>query len=301
MAIVAREEQVKNILPIDKSNVKILVNEYKKLLVDIGTNQRTMEAMRSMGILYGFYLNEKDSAIAILQNAIEVGRTENSFVNKCKIDLGDIYLLKDENWESTLLYLQVEKSEKESVMGYEAKLRNARLNYYKGDFTAAKELLDILKLATTREIANDAEALSLLIQDNTGMDTTEDAMKEYANVELLLFQNKFEEAQIVLDELLKKYKQHSLADEILWLKAKTFFKMGNNQKTIDNLQIIVENYDQDILADDALFMLAEVYYGKIKDKTKAAELYQKLLNTYPASIHGADARKKIRQIRGDQI
>ncbi len=301
MTIMAREEQVKNILPVDKSNVQVLVKEYKKLLMDIGKNQRTMEAMRSMGILYGFYLNEKDSAIAILQNAIEVGRTENSFVNKCKIDLGDIYLLKDESWESKLLYLQVEKAEKESVLGYEAKLRNARLNYYKGDFTSAKELLDILKLATTREIANDAEALSLLIQDNTGMDTTEEAMKEYASVELLLFQNKFEEAQKVLDELFKRYRQHSLADEILWLKAKTFFRVGDNQQTIDNLQIIVEKYDEDILADDALFMMAEVFQNKMKDNKKAAELYQKLLTKYPASIHNADARKKFRQIRGDQI
>ncbi len=301
MVIVAREEQVKNTLPIDKENVHKLIDEYKKLLTDLGTNLRTTEAMRSVAVLYGFYLNEKDSAIVILQNAIEVGRTETNFVDKCKLDLGDIYLLKDESWESTLLYSQVEKSEKESQLGYEAKLRNAKLNYYKGDFTVAKELLDILKLATTREIANDAEALSLLIQDNTGMDTSETAMKEYAAVDLLLYQNKTEDALTTLDKLFEKYKQHSLADEILWLKAKTYYKMGENQKVVDNLNKIVENYNEDILADDALFMMAEVYQNRLKDKTKAMELYEKLLEKYPASIHGADARKRFRQLRGDQI
>jgi tetratricopeptide (TPR) repeat protein len=301
MVIVAREEQVKNTLPIDKANVQRLIGDYKKLLADLGTNLRTTEAMRSMAVLYGFYMNEKDSAIVILQSAIEAGRSETIFVDKCKLDLGDIYLLKDESWESTLLYSQVEKSEKESVLGYEAKLRNARLNYYKGDFTVAKELLDILKLATTREIANDAEALSLLIQDNTGMDTSETAMREYAAVDLLLYQNKTDEALTTLDKLFDKYKQHSLADEILWLKAKTYFKMGENQKVVDNLTKIVDNYDQDILADDALFMMAEVYQNRLKDKTKAMELYQKLLEKYPASIHGADARKRFRQLRGDQI
>ncbi len=301
MVIVAREEQVKNILPIDKANVQKLIGEYKTLLTDLGTNLRTTEAMRSMAVLYGFYLNEKDSAIVILQNAIEVGKSETNFVDKCKLDLGDIYLLKDESWESTLLYSQVEKSEKESLLGYEAKLRNARLNYYKGDFTLAKELLDILKLATTREIANDAEALSLLIQDNTGMDTSETAMKEYAAVDLLLYQNKTEEALTALDKLFEKYKQHSLADEILWLRAKTYYKMGENQKVVENLTKIVDNYNEDILADDALFMMAEVYHNKLKDKTKAMELYQKLLEKYPASIHGADARKRFRQLRGDQL
>jgi tetratricopeptide (TPR) repeat protein len=301
MVIVAREEQVKTILPIDKANVQKLIEEYKTLIADLGTNLRTTEAMRSMAILYGFYLNEKDSAIVVLQNAIEIGKSETNFVDKCKLDLGDIYLLKDESWESTLLYSQVEKSEKESVLGYEAKLRNARLNYYKGDFTLAKELLDILKLATTREIANDAEALSLLIQDNTGLDTSETAMQEYAAVELLLYQNKTGEALNTLDKLFEKYKQHSLADEILWLRAKTYFKMGENQKVVDNLSKIVDNYNEDILADDALFMIAEVYQNKLKDKTKAMELYQKLLEKYPASIHGADARKRFRQLRGDQI
>ena len=77
--------------------------------------------------------------------------------------------------------------------------------------------------------------------------------------------------------------------------------MGENQKVVDNLTKIVDNYNEDILADDALFMMAEVYENRLKDKTKAMELYQKLLEKYPASIHGADARKRFRQLRGDQI
>jgi tetratricopeptide (TPR) repeat protein len=80
MVIVAREEQVKNTLPIDKANVQRLIGDYKKLLADLGTNLRTTEAMRSMAVLYGFYMNEKDSAIVILQSAIEAGRSETIFV-----------------------------------------------------------------------------------------------------------------------------------------------------------------------------------------------------------------------------
>ena len=301
MSIVAREEQVKSSYPIVKSDVQKLIFDYKKLLVEVGNNERTLEAKRSMAVLYGFYLDEKDSAIVLLQETIQLGRANDNFIDKCKLDLGDIYLLKNEPWESTLLFSQVEKSQKENPIGYEAKLRNARLNYYKGDFTLAKEILDILKMATTREISNDAEALSLLIQDNTGLDTSEAAMREYSNIELMLYQNKTEEALTALDKLFLKDKKHSLADEVLMLKARTYAKMGQDDKVVENLKLIIENYNADILADDAVFMLAETYQNKLKDKAKAMEWYQFLLEKYPASIYGADARKRFRQLRGDSL
>jgi tetratricopeptide (TPR) repeat protein len=301
MMIYAKEESVKNTFPIEKESVRKLIADYKLMLAELGENIRTLEAMRSMANLYGFYLDEKDTAAVFLEKAIKIGRTDPDFMDKCKIDLGDIYLLKNEPWEATLLYSQVEKSQKETVVGYEAKLKNARLNYYKGDFTLAKEILDILKTATTREIANDAGSLSLLIQDNTGLDTSETAMREYAAIDLLLYQNKTQEALSALDKMFEVYKDHPLQDEILWLKARTYAKMGENQKAVDNLQKIVEKYGQDILADDALFMLAEMYENRFKDKDKAMEVYQQILEKHPASIYGADARKKYRLLRGDTI
>src|SRR6185503_14008865 len=109
---------------------------------------------------------------------------------KAKLELGDIYLLKDEPWEATLFYSQVEKNQREAPLGYEAKLRNAKLSYYKGDFRLAQEHLDILKQATTREIANDAMDLSMLIKENTAFDTVGAAMKLFAAAELDLVQNK---------------------------------------------------------------------------------------------------------------
>ena len=301
MVISAREEQVKNTFPVEQTSVRLLVADYKKLLGELGENNKTLEAMRSLAALYAFYLSEKDTAIVVLENAIKIGRAESDFMDKCKLDLGDIYLLKNEPWESTLLYTQVEKSQRETPLGYEAKLRNARLNYYKGDFALSKDILDILKIATTREIANDAGWLSLLIQDNTGLDTSEDAMRDYAAVDLLLYQNKTSEALTQLDKLLVKYKGHALSDEILWLKAKTYAKMGENQKAVDNLQLIVDNYAQDILADDALFMLADLYQNQLKDKAKAMALYQQLLEKYAGSIYVAEARKRFRTLRGDAL
>ena len=301
MAISSREEQVKNTYPVNKVEVQKLIGEYQKLLTELGTNARTLEALRNMAILHAFYLDEKDKAIEILTKAIEAGKTEKEFVDKCKLDLGDIYLLQGEPWEATLLYSQVEKSQKDDVLGYEAKLRNAKLHYYKGDFALSKEVLDILKKATTREIANDANDLSLLIMDNTGLDTSENAMREYSNVELLLFQNKTREAIDSLKHLYTKYKDHSLADEILWLTAKTYMKLDSNRQALADLKIIKEKFYYDILGDDALFTMAKLYQEKLNDKDEAMKLYQELLEKYPGSIFIAESRKRFRILRGDPI
>ncbi|MPR34183.1 tetratricopeptide repeat protein [Salmonirosea aquatica] len=301
MAISSREEQVKNTYPVNTAEVQKLIGEYQKLLAELGTNARTLEALRNMAILHAFYLDEKDKAIDILTKAIEAGKTEKEFVDKCKLDLGDIYLLQGEPWEATLLYSQVEKSQKDDVLGYEAKLRNAKLHYYKADFALSKEVLDILKKATSREIANDANDLSLLIMDNTGLDSSETAMREYSNVELLLFQNRTGEAIDSLKHLYAKYQDHSLADEILWLTAKTYMKLDSNQQALEALKIIKEKFHYDILGDDALFTMAKLYQEKLNDKDEAMKLYQELLEKYPGSIFIAESRKRFRTLRGDPI
>ncbi|NJN97410.1 MAG: hypothetical protein HC875_26665 [Anaerolineales bacterium] len=120
--------------------------------------------MESKALLMAFYLDEKDEALLLLQEAIDLARYNNKFIAKCKTSMGDIYLLKGEPWEATLLYSQAEKLQKDSPIAYESKLKNAKLNYYKGDFELAQSHLDILKMATSREIANDAMELSLLIK-----------------------------------------------------------------------------------------------------------------------------------------
>ncbi|TDE08863.1 tetratricopeptide repeat protein [Dyadobacter psychrotolerans] len=301
MAIFSREEQVKNTYPVKRSEVEKLLGQYQQLVDELGVNIRTIEAIRNMAILNAFYMDDFKKAISILENVIEAGKQEKNFVDKCKLDLGDIYLLQGEPWEATLVYSQVEKSQKDDLLGYEAKLRNAKLHYYKGEFELAKAVLDILKKATSREIANDANSLGLLIMDNTGLDSSETAMKEYSNVELLLFQNKKYEAIDTLKNLYQKYQNHSLSDEILWLTANTYMKLDSNQQALSTLKVLFEKYSVDILGDDALFAMAKLYQEKFNNKEEAMKLYQELMEKYPGSIFVADARKRFRLLRGDVV
>jgi tetratricopeptide (TPR) repeat protein len=299
LVIMAREEKVKNTYPVDTEDIKTLINDYDQLINEVGLNQFTVEALRNKALLHAFYLNEHQKAISILGQIIKYPRMRKDIIDRSKLDLGDIYLLIGQPWESTLLYSQVEKSNKASVIGYEAKLRNAKLSYYKGDFALAQDHLDILKEATTREISNDAMKLSMLIKDNTALDTTDVPMQLYASIDLLLFQNKYDQALQKLDSFQNRYRNHSLVDEVLWQKSQIYLQLGKFEEAASNLQQLDEGYSYDIFGDDAYFTLGKIYQDNMDEPDKAMQIFREFLEKYPGSVYTSEARKRFRQLRGD--
>jgi TolA-binding protein len=306
-----REARVKKTFPVNKDSVNILIADYRDFIKQYPDNVNSLEAARSEALLFANYLDQKDSAIQIINKLLTNPRTSLHLKSKAKLDLGDIYLLKGESWESTLLYSQVEKVQKENPIGYEAKLKNAKLSYYKGDFRLAQEHLDILKQATTREIANDALDLSMRIKENIAFDSVGEALKQYASIELLLYQNKNEQAlqqiQMLKDGKVKNASNDSLTsisnqtilDDVYWLEANIRMRQGEFEKSIDLLQKIIQDFGDDILADDAYFLQGEIYERQLGQKEKAMEIYREFLNKYPGSVYAAEARKRFRSLRGD--
>ncbi|MGI4740169.1 MAG: tetratricopeptide repeat protein [Janthinobacterium lividum] len=297
----AREAQVRDTYPVDLAQVRALAADYEKLLAELGPGPDAAPVMRQLANLYAFQLDDKAKATGLLQQVIAMPRADADVVDEAKTTLGDLYLLKGEPWEATLLYSQVEKTHPEAPLGYEAKLRNARLSYFAGDFKLAQSHLDILKEATTREIANDAMQLSLLIQENTVEDTLGLALKEYAVVEELTFQNKIPQAEAGLDALLRKYPGHALTDDALFLKAKLQRRTGDYAAAVRTLSQLTSNPKYDVLSDDALFLTAEIQDENLQDKAQAQALYQQVLTKYPGSIYVAEARKRFRRLRGDAV
>jgi len=296
----AKELQLKNEYPINQLEIRNLAVDYQNLYEIIGSNPSGFKLIRSKALLHAFYLNEIDSGRFILEKLVQDNRAGRMTIAESKLDLGDIFILLDEPWEATLLYSQVEKSFKSHPIGYKAKLKNAKLNYYTGNFSVAKNHLDILKRNTTRQISNDAIALSVLITDNTALDTTDLVMKKFAKAELLLFQNENDSAKSIFLDLLQDYEFHSVSDEIYWRLAQISLEEGRYQESISNLDFILTDYAYDILADDAAFKKAEIFDLYI-DKLIAKDLYQKFLIQYPGSKYVVNARKRFRQLRGDFI
>jgi tetratricopeptide (TPR) repeat protein len=325
-----REARIRNTFPVNADSVRNLIAAYTEFIDSYRDNPNAHEAQRSEALLYANYLDEKDKAIELLNNLIENPRASLQIKSKTKLDLGDIYLLKGETWESSLLYSQVEKALKESPLGYEAKLKNAKLFYYRGNFRLAQEHLDILKEATTREIANDAMELSMRIKENIAFDSVGSALKAFASIELLLYQNKTADAlkeisylkegrlKVSTKEMSKEeafllniepitesdsgwvsFTNHTILDDVYWLEANILMKKGEFETSLGLLQKILTDYPEDILADDAFFLQGEIYERQLANKDKAMEIYREFLNKFPGSVYTAEARKRFRILRGD--
>jgi hypothetical protein len=322
-----RETRVRNTFPVQADSVRTLIREYENFIKEHAGSTNALDAQRSEALLWAYYLDDKDRAISLLTTLVNNPRASLQLTAKAKLDLGDIYLLKGEPWESVLLYAQVEKSLKENPLGYEAKLKNAKLSYYKGDFRLAQEHLDILKEATTREIANDAMELSLRIKENIALDSAGLALQAFAKVELMLYQNKTSQALEAIkllkegrvkmskedafllnitfdikseeDSVWVSFANYPILDDVYWLEANLRLKRGEFDQSLALLQKILDDYSDDILADDAFFLQAEIHDRHLANKDKAMEIYREFLNRFPGSVYAAEARMRYRVLRGD--
>ncbi len=239
------------------------------------------------------------AAKQLLQEVIEMPNVYDKIVALAKLNLADIKLIAGDIWEAALLYGQVDKKFKEDELGAEAKFRNAKIAFYTGDFEWAQAQLDVLKSATSELISNDAMELSLLISNNFNLDTVTEPLELYAAADLAVVQNKYEEADSLFTELNSKYPAHSLADEVLMVRYKMAMKQKRFAAAASYLEEIITTYPFDLMGDNALYLLAELYLNQLDDRDKAAELYQRLLQDYPGSLFIIESRKKFRRLRGD--
>jgi tetratricopeptide (TPR) repeat protein len=274
---------------------------YKLALTELGKSNGTLDLMLNMAHLQAFFLNKTDTAAALLEEAIKIPTFRDKTTADCKLELGDIRLLQGDVWEASLLYSQVEKAYKNDPIGQEAKFRNSRLYYYKGDFQWAKAQLDVLKAATAKFISNDAMDLSLFISSNIGSDSLTTPLEMFSRADLLYFQNRFDDSQKVLDSITNVFPDNDLADDILYRKANIAYRTGNFAKAADFYNEVVTKYPEELLGDDSLYKLASIYQFNLMDNTKAMEMYEKLMTDFLGSVYVVEARKRFRALRGDKV
>ena len=70
-------------------------------------------------------------------------------------------------------------------------------------------------------------------------------------------------------------------------------------KAIETYRDVAEKFYDDVLADNAHYMLATIYENQLKNKQAAMDHYLKIITDYASSIFVTDARKRYRALRGD--
>lgn len=301
--------------PIKMSEALALERDFKKELDENGIHSGTMDWFRKYAHLLAFFVNKPQEAVDLLNQSI--ANTNNpQEKNQYKIDLADVQLYMGNIWDATLNYSQVDKDMPNDALGNEAKFKNAKLSFYIGEFDWAQSQLDVLSAATSKLIANDAIYFSLMIADNQEEDEEDDEdttyllftksssnlpLKKYAEADFLIFQNKDDQALVMLDSVIAAAPFGTLVDDALYQKALIFIKQKNYLGAEKILLDIEEHHGDELLGDDAVYQLAELYEYYLKDIPKAMDYYHKIMQQYSSSLYVVEARKHYRTLRGDTV
>lgn len=312
-----RYQKLISTYPIDLNAAKALEKEYQKVLDENGVHEGTSDVVHKYAHLLAFFVNKPDQAINLLDTAMRYADRDIKEKALYKMDKADILLHVGEIWDATLLYSQIDKELPNDTIGHLAKFKNAKLSFYIGEFAWAESQLDILRAATTKLIANDAMYLSFVISDNLEEEeegeeeennalfqenqTNNQALRYFARADFLIFQNNDAEAMKYLDSVLIVTPFGKLNDDVYYLQAQILIRQKDYFTAETLLKKIIDVYSFDLLADDAIFLLAELYEYYMKDIPQAMEMYKKLLKDHSNSIYAVDARKRFRELRGDEI
>ncbi len=280
-----------------KETVATLEKEYAQFL-QMYPHYYVTQTVRDYAMLLAIYADKAEQAIEVLKRVIDQPGNPKAFTGETKLQLGDYYILAGKVWDASLTYSQVDKAFKEDVLGEEARFRNAKLAYYRGDFEWAQDQLNVLKASTSELIANDALYLSVLITENITEDSNYVPIRRFAHADLLLFQNKDEEAGILLDSIMTAFPEHPLKDDILMQKAKLAVKHREYPKALTYLKEIQEKFGKDVLGDDAVFRSGEIYQAYLHQNEDAKKSYEQLIIDYPGSTYVQIARTRLNELSG---
>ncbi len=250
--------------------------------------------------IYAYRLGKVDSAETLLLSLFGkawIGPEEEAIA---QVAYADLLLFTGRRWDAILYYRRAEKALDQSVIGQQAKFKRAKAAYYVGDFDWAQGIFSVLKESTSKLIANDAMQYSLLITDNMALDSTTDALEAYAKADLYFYREMYDSALSVLELLDVAYADHPVADESLLMRGDIKKRQKDLSGAIAYWQRIVDQHGDDILADDALYRIAQAE-EVLGDTDAAMKAYELLFTVHVDSFFASDARKAFRRLRGDQI
>ncbi|WP_062054724.1 tetratricopeptide repeat protein [Aquimarina longa] len=284
-----------------KKDYKTILEQYNTIFEEYGKSRETIGLQIDYSHFLAFNQDKKQEAIRFLKEILDRERLSRFQSSRIKMKIADILVLDQKFNQALIYYTQVQNVLKNNFLAQDARFKVAKTSYYKGDFAWAQTQLDVLKSSTSQLIANDAMELSLIISDNSLEDSTQTALKIFAKADLLAFQNKNQEAIAMYETILQQHRGEKIEDEAFLRQAKLLEKEKQFTKAKVNYLKIIEFYNDDILADDAYYWLAELYVNELAEPEKAKELYEKIIFNHADSIYFVEARKKYRALRGDAI
>jgi tetratricopeptide (TPR) repeat protein len=141
--------------------------------------------------------------------------------------------------------------------------------------------------------------MKLFIQEQ--LKDNENLLKGYVKADLLRRQNKLSEALSSFEALAKSDLLSSILETVYINCGDILTSMQRYSEAIAAYDHILLDYPESIYADQTLMKKGQIFESGLNNREKAVEMYQQLLEKYTSSVFANEARKRIRNLRGDNI
>ncbi len=274
------------------------LDTYRTFLQRFPNHPYYPEVLRRIGRLQQdifFNLGEADATLTEVTQ-----RYPNSqAAHQAQYDLGRIALVRGQLEQARIIFARLVDTLRIGELAEQARYEQALIHFYRGEFEAAKTLVSVLDENTSTDIANDAIALKVLLLENPGPDSLNTPLRTYGQASLMLRQRRATEVVDLMDDLLRRYGPHPLADEARFLRAQALRDTRRPEEALIAFGEIPLIHPDSPLADRSLYQSAEIQEQDLNDPEAALTTYTQILTLYPGSLLVPDVRLRIRALRGD--
>ena len=268
--------------PLFTDEYKKIINAYEEFIIAIPENAVNIEALFRIAEIYRTRIFDYQKADSLYKKLSQISQYTNYGVQS-HIALGEIAIQRDSldiakvHFQKALSSLRVEPNDLSKANFY-----LARIEFWKGNFSKSVGLFREASQNLSTDFSNDAIELSSIIST-----TKKDSLNLtlYAHADLLAIQNKHKQAAIEFKTLSDRLNLFVLNDFAKIYFSEMLLAENDLLTAINNLEEITKTGNNSIFGEKATFLLAQCYRYGTKDLQKAAQIYQKLLESFPNSLY----------------
>jgi tetratricopeptide (TPR) repeat protein len=278
----------------DTIKTNTVIESFLELTNVYPNSEIAFESYFRVGKIYFTKLNKLDKAKKYFERTIK-DASMSRFAVESSEQLGEIFLIEGNLAKAKESFERIISNGRatEENRNY-ANYQIARINFFDGKLAAAKSKLSNIISNLKDNSANDAIELSLLL--NTASSDSSNLLK-FGEAEFLTEQKEFAEAS-------EKYRKIAVDPNAFILhhisklrEAEVELAMDNLDRSIELLEKITEEAEKNIYADNALYLLGNIYHYAKKNYPKAIECYELLLAKFPNSLYKDESRNAIIELK----
>jgi tetratricopeptide (TPR) repeat protein len=275
------------------------VKYFQEIIAEYPRREFSARAYFEIGVLQFERLHDPGAALQSLMAGEHEISGQNTFLSTLELYLGRVQTAMGDTSAASSRFRVVSKAFYSTPdQQDEAMYRLAELEYFRGQFDSAETILSDITLNLHADYANDALRLRAFLEENSK--TARVALTEFARAEFLARRLNHAEARELFTAIIDRYPNALLVDDALMKVAQLQADDGLHTEAISTYERVLNDFGAtSIVLDRAQFRIGEIYHYGLNDKPNAIAAYERLLAEFPESLHVTEARKRIRELRGE--